>query len=111
MIKRRIEGGQIVLLYAPVKLANKKTEAVAPAMVHTVGTYIIAQGAMQVISPRQLDVNQDLSITHKIQRGKVTATILYGVNGMACDAEAPEYGKMIIETAKGDFVRVNWLQD
>lgn len=111
MIKRCIEEGQAVHLYVPVKLANKKTEAVAPAMVHNMGTSILAQGAMQVISPRQLDVNQDLSITHKIQRGKVTVTILDGVTGTAYDAEAPLYGKTIIETAKGDFVRVNWLQD
>ena len=34
------EDGQAVHLYAP--LANKKTEAIAPAMVHNMGTSIIA---------------------------------------------------------------------
>ncbi len=95
-------------LYAPVKQANKQTEAIAPAMVHNMGTSIIAQGAMEMNSPRELNVNQDFSVTHKIQRGKVTVIVLDGINGTAYEAEAPEHGKTIIETAKGDFARVDY---
>ncbi|MEO2285331.1 hypothetical protein ABGI64_15900, partial [Bacillus licheniformis] len=63
-----------------MKLTNKKTEAIAPAMVHNMGTSIIAQGAMQVNRPIELDINQDFSVKSKIQRGKVTVIVLDGVN-------------------------------
>ncbi|WP_458117965.1 XtrA/YqaO family protein [Bacillus sp. PK6-026] len=89
-----------------MKLTNKKTEAIAPAMVHNMGTSIIAQGAMQVNRPIVLDINQDFSVKSKIQRGKVTVIVLDGINGEAYEAEAPEHGKTIIETAKGDFSRI-----
>ncbi|MEC0761712.1 XtrA/YqaO family protein [Bacillus haynesii] len=55
--------------------------------------------------PRELDINQDFSVNSKIQSGKVTVIVLDGVNGVAYEAEAPEHGKTIIETAKGDFAR------
>ncbi|WP_373926086.1 XtrA/YqaO family protein [Bacillus paralicheniformis] len=89
-----------------MKLTNKKTEAIAPAMVHNMGTSIIAQGAMQVNRPIVLDINQDFSVKSKIQRGKVTVIVLDGINGEAYEAEAPEHGKTIIETAKGDFSKI-----
>ncbi|NWN81134.1 MAG: hypothetical protein HLX44_21925 [Bacillus sp. (in: Bacteria)] len=63
---------------------------------------------MQVNSPREIDINQDFSVKSKIQRGKVTVIVLDGVNGAAYEAEAPEHGKTIIETAKGDFARVEY---
>jgi len=58
--------------------------------------------------PRELDINQDFSVNSKIQSGKVTVIVLDGVNGVAYEAEAPEHGKTIIETAKGDFARVDY---
>ncbi|MCY7855136.1 XtrA/YqaO family protein [Bacillus sonorensis] len=51
-------------------------------------------------------MNQDFSVKSKIQRGKVTVIVLDGVNGAAYEAEAPEHGKTIIETTKGDFSRI-----
>ncbi|MCY8027177.1 hypothetical protein OZL92_13615 [Bacillus sonorensis] len=39
--------------------------------------------------------------------GKVTVIILDGVNGEAYETDAPEHGKSIIETAKGDFFRIH----
>ncbi|MCY7789809.1 XtrA/YqaO family protein [Bacillus haynesii] len=62
---------------------------------------------MQVNRPKEIDINQDFSVKSKIQRGKVTVIVLDGVNGVAYEAEAPEHGKTIIETAKGDFSRIH----
>ncbi|CAM5204063.1 phage portal protein [Bacillus licheniformis] len=56
--------------------------------------------------PIELDINQDFSVKRKIQRGKVTVIVLDGINGEAYEAEAPEHGKTIIETAKGDFSKI-----
>ncbi|WMW49835.1 XtrA/YqaO family protein [Bacillus paralicheniformis] len=56
--------------------------------------------------PIVLDINQDFSVKSKIQRGKVTVIVLDGINGEAYEAEAPEHGKTIIETAKGDFSKI-----
>ena len=56
--------------------------------------------------PKELDINQDFSVKSKIQRGKVIVTVLDGVNGAAYEAEVPEHGKTIIDTAKGDFSRI-----
>ncbi|QII51584.1 hypothetical protein G3M81_09870 [Bacillus paralicheniformis] len=56
--------------------------------------------------PKELDINHDFSVKSKIQHGKVTVIVLDGVNGAAYEAEAPEHGKTIIETAKGDFSRI-----
>lgn len=72
------------------------------------GISIIAQGAMQVNRPKELDINQDFSVKSKIQRGKVTVIVLDGVNGTAYEAEAPEHGRTIIETVKGEFARVDY---
>ncbi|MCZ0068999.1 hypothetical protein OZL46_11240 [Bacillus sonorensis] len=41
--------------WTSLKLANKKPKQIAPAMLHIMGISIIAQGVMQVNSPRQLD--------------------------------------------------------
>ncbi|MBU8583586.1 XtrA/YqaO family protein [Bacillus paralicheniformis] len=56
-------------------------------------------------SPKEINVNQDLS--KKIQDGKVTVIVLDGLNGKAYEAQAPEHGRTIIETFKGDFSRIN----
>lgn len=56
-------------------------------------------------SPKEINVNQDLS--SKIQDGKVTVIVLDGRNGKAYEAEAPEHGRTIIETFKGDFSRIH----
>ncbi|MPQ25080.1 XtrA/YqaO family protein [Bacillus paralicheniformis] len=56
--------------------------------------------------PKEIDINQDFSVKSKIQRGKVTVIVLDGINGEAYEAEAPEHGKTIIETAKGDFSKI-----
>ncbi|KAA6447565.1 XtrA/YqaO family protein [Bacillus swezeyi] len=56
-------------------------------------------------SPKKINVNQDLS--SKIQDGKVTVIVLDGLNGKAYEAEAPEHGRTIIETCKGDFSRIH----
>ena len=56
-------------------------------------------------SPKKIDVNQELS--RKIEDGKVTVIVLDGLNGTAYEAEAPEHGRTIIETFKGEFSRIN----
>ncbi|MBU8789028.1 MULTISPECIES: XtrA/YqaO family protein [Bacillus] len=56
-------------------------------------------------SPKKINVNQDLS--SKIQDGKVTVIVLDGRNGKAYEADAPEHGRTIIETFKGDFSRIH----
>nr|WP_276562116.1 XtrA/YqaO family protein [Bacillus sonorensis] len=58
-----------------------------------------------VNSPKKIDVNQELS--RKIEDGKVTVIVLDGRNGKAYEAEAPEHGRTIIETFKGEFSRIN----
>nr|WP_202049370.1 XtrA/YqaO family protein [Bacillus glycinifermentans] len=58
-----------------------------------------------VNSPKKINVNQDLS--SKIQDGKVTVIVLDGRNGKAYEADAPEHGRTIIETFKGDFSRIH----
>ncbi|MCY8076696.1 XtrA/YqaO family protein, partial [Bacillus haynesii] len=39
---------------------------------------------------------------------KVTVIVLDGMNGTAWQAEAPEHGKTVIETRKGDLARVEF---
>ncbi|MGI6834778.1 XtrA/YqaO family protein [Bacillus paralicheniformis] len=56
-------------------------------------------------SPKKIDVNQELS--RKIEDGKVTVIVLDGLNGKAYEAQAPEHGRTIIETFKGNFSRIN----
>ncbi|MED2976613.1 XtrA/YqaO family protein [Bacillus swezeyi] len=58
--------------------------------------------------PREININHDFSVKSKIQRGKVTVIVLDGNDGKAYEAEAPEHGKTIIETAKGAFARVDY---
>ncbi|GIN67427.1 XtrA/YqaO family protein [Bacillus sonorensis] len=54
-------------------------------------------------SARQLDASTKIYRLHIKFNGKVTVIILDGVNGEAYETDAPEHGKSIIETAKGDF--------
>nr|WP_206761279.1 XtrA/YqaO family protein [Bacillus paralicheniformis] len=58
-----------------------------------------------VNSPKEIKDKQDL--LSKIQDGKVTVIVLDGLNGKAYEAQAPEHGRTIIETFKGEFSRIN----
>ncbi|KKB75330.1 MULTISPECIES: XtrA/YqaO family protein [Bacillus] len=58
-------------------------------------------------SPKEIKINQDVSITSKLRDGKVTVIVLDGLYGKVYEAEAPEHGRTIIETFKGDFSRIH----
>jgi hypothetical protein len=51
---------------------------------------------------------QDLSVTQKMEQGKVLIVILDGVQGKAKVTEAVEHGFTIIETAKGKVAKIKY---
>jgi hypothetical protein len=51
---------------------------------------------------------QNLSVTQKMERGKVLIVILDGVQGKAKMTEAVEHGSTIIETAKGKVAKIKY---
>lgn len=58
---------------------------------------------------RELKIDmQDLSVTKKMEQGKVLIVILDGVQGEAKVTEAVEHGLTIIETAKGKVAKIKY---
>lgn len=49
-----------------------------------------------------------LSVTQKMERGKILIVILDGVQGKAKMTEAVEHGSTIIETAKGKVAEIKY---
>ncbi|MBU8682800.1 XtrA/YqaO family protein [Bacillus haynesii] len=58
--------------------------------------------------PAKLTDIHATTLASRIKKGKVTVIVLDGMNGTAWQAEAPEHGKTVIETRKGDLARVEF---
>lgn len=58
---------------------------------------------------RELEIDiEDMSINQKIEPGKVKIVILDGHQGKAKICEAVHHGQTIIETVKGNAVRIRY---
>ncbi|MDD9147840.1 XtrA/YqaO family protein [Sporolactobacillus sp. CQH2019] len=58
---------------------------------------------------KEMELNiDDLSVTQKMERGKVLIVILDGVQGKAKVTQAVEHGQTIIETAKGKVAKIKY---
>ncbi|MCD2370802.1 XtrA/YqaO family protein [Bacillus sp. BS3(2021)] len=58
--------------------------------------------------PAKIQDIHDTTVASSLKKGKVTVIVLDGMNGTAWQAEAPEHGKTVIETRKGDLARVEF---
>ncbi|MFN2745816.1 MULTISPECIES: XtrA/YqaO family protein [Bacillus] len=58
--------------------------------------------------PTQIRSLEETSLASRITKGKVTVIVLDGVKGTAWQTEAPEHGKTVVETRKGDLARVDF---
>ncbi|MCY8032502.1 XtrA/YqaO family protein [Bacillus sonorensis] len=58
--------------------------------------------------PTPLKAIHGTTVGSQIKEGKVTVIVLDGVNGAAWQTDAPEHGKTVIETRKGDLARVEF---
>ncbi|MBU8787273.1 MULTISPECIES: XtrA/YqaO family protein [unclassified Bacillus (in: firmicutes)] len=63
---------------------------------------------MQLKQPTLLKAIHETTVGSRIEEGKVTVIVLDGVKGTAWQTEAPEHGKTVIETRKGDLARVEF---
>ncbi|MED2978233.1 XtrA/YqaO family protein [Bacillus swezeyi] len=57
---------------------------------------------------KPITINDDLSFTGTMEKGKVRVIVVDGNNGTAHAMDAPEHGKSIIQTVKGTFKRVDF---
>ncbi|KAA6453220.1 XtrA/YqaO family protein [Bacillus swezeyi] len=58
--------------------------------------------------PTQIKAIHDTTVGSRITEGKVTVIVLDGINGTAWQTEAPEHGKTVVETRKGDLARLDF---
>ena len=58
--------------------------------------------------PAKIQDIHDTTVASRLKKGKVTVIVLDGVNGAAWQTDAPEHGKTVIETRKGDLARVEF---
>ncbi|WP_338754255.1 XtrA/YqaO family protein [Bacillus sp. FJAT-52991] len=58
------------------------------------------------IEVQALELNEDLTVTSKLESDVVKVIILDGKKGTACSFYAVEHGQTVIETVKGKSVRV-----
>lgn len=58
--------------------------------------------------PAKIQDIHDTTVASRLKKGKVTVIVLDGMNGTAWQTEAPEHGKTVIETRKGDLARVEF---
>ncbi|MDM5299254.1 XtrA/YqaO family protein [Bacillus pumilus] len=57
--------------------------------------------------PKQLFIQENHTIVGEIEEGKIQVIVLDGTVGTAYMMDVPEHGKTIIQTAKGQFARVD----
>ncbi|WP_018392572.1 XtrA/YqaO family protein [Bacillus sp. 37MA] len=57
---------------------------------------------------KEVELQDDLSITEQMEPDKVVVIVMDGVYGDVRKFEAAEHGKTVIETSKGKFAKAYW---
>ncbi|WP_077735649.1 XtrA/YqaO family protein [Bacillus sonorensis] len=60
------------------------------------------------MKPKEITINDDLSFTGTMEKGKIRVIVVDGNNGTAYETDAPEHGKTIIQTINGKCKRVDY---
>ncbi|MBT2573713.1 XtrA/YqaO family protein [Bacillus sp. ISL-51] len=61
-----------------------------------------------MMNPKKLANIETTTLQSQLKEGKVRVIIVDGLKGEAWLAEAPEHGKTLVETRKGDLARVEY---
>ncbi|CAN2253244.1 XtrA/YqaO family protein [Bacillus vallismortis] len=61
-----------------------------------------------MIDPKKLVNINSITLESQLEEGKIHVIIVDGVKREAWIAEAPEHGKTLVETRKGDLARVEF---
>ncbi|MCY8512276.1 XtrA/YqaO family protein [Bacillus atrophaeus] len=61
-----------------------------------------------MMNPKKLINIDSITLASQFEDGKVRVIIVDGLKGEAWITEAPEHGKTLVETRKGDLARVDF---